>query len=213
MSAARAKTIAAAFLYANNLARGIHGIGLVLAFLSTGIILYWSGHPSFYYLTWLAILVFHIFLIALIYIAFVCTSSLSSKLSNDATFHHRRKQWEFAFIALVLIWTSIAFKVPLRLAFLTIKPALEKSVSSPTSLTNGIPTYITGPFHRISSAATNARLERNRHDSVNAGRILFILGDDSESAFIYSPNGIKALVYNSGASGHLIGPWYWMKED
>lgn len=40
-----------------------------------------------------------------------------------------------------------------------------------------------------------------------------MLADDSEAGFIYSPGGIADLCYNSGNSGHLMGPWYWMKAD
>ncbi len=32
-------------------------------------------------------------------------------------------------------------------------------------------------------------------------------------AFAYSESGIDDLCYNSGSKGHLLGNWYWMKED
>ncbi|MEX0712907.1 MAG: hypothetical protein WD278_11195, partial [Pirellulales bacterium] len=44
-------------------------------------------------------------------------------------------------------------------------------------------------------------------------RLVFVLADDAESGFIYSPNGIEGFRYNSGNTGHLFGNWYWMKED
>jgi hypothetical protein len=44
-------------------------------------------------------------------------------------------------------------------------------------------------------------------------RIYFSLANDSEAAFIYSPNGIDDLCYNAGSTCHLCGNWYWMAED
>ena len=44
-------------------------------------------------------------------------------------------------------------------------------------------------------------------------RIYFQFRNDGESAIIHSESGIDDLCYNSGAKGHLIGNWYWMKED
>ena len=43
--------------------------------------------------------------------------------------------------------------------------------------------------------------------------LIFVLADDVESGFIYSPNGIGDLRYNAGSAGHLMGNWYWMAED
>ncbi|MFT4546124.1 MAG: hypothetical protein ACI9MB_000065, partial [Verrucomicrobiales bacterium] len=52
-----------------------------------------------------------------------------------------------------------------------------------------------------------------RGRTANSGRILFMMKNDPESAFIYAPEGIEGLSYNSGNCGHLLGDWYWMKED
>jgi hypothetical protein len=190
----------------------VHYLGLFINIFTGAVILYFATHPSFYYMTWVVCLQAQILLAALSYIAFLIICFTGNRLSRTQ-FQRLHRQWQFSFIGLILIGFAVAVQLPLRVAFLFIKPALEQAISAPGILTNGIPNNIIGPLHTISAENTNARLERNRSGNYNVGRIMFVFEDDVESAFIYSPQGIKTLTYNSGSCGHLIGPWYWMKED
>ena len=117
-------------------------------------------------------------------------------------------------MAVIILSLGIHFKLPLRIAFVPLRPSLEAALAGNTAQTfAGLKADIPSLFHTISAANTNSRLIRCREGGYNTNRILFILADDLESAFIYSPEGLDGLAYNSGDAGHLFGDWYWMKED
>ena len=100
----------------------------------------------------------------------------------------------------------IAFRIPLRLGFLTARPGLTRLVNSASD--DGVPRLSADQRCGIYVIAGNGL--RQCHIK---GRIILTFTDDPESGFIYSPNGIDDLCYNEGSKGHLFGNWYWMVED
>jgi hypothetical protein len=207
----KTQTLTTAPTLRNPFPKLVHHLGSFINITAGIVILYFATHPSFYYMTWVVCLQAQILLAVLSYIVFLIVCFTSNRLPR-AQFQRLHRQWQFSFIGLILIGFAVAVQLPLRIAFLISKPALEQAISIPGVFTNGIPNDIRG-LHRISAEKTNERLKWNREADVNSGKLLFVLADDSESAFIYSPNGIDDLAYNSGDCGHLIGNWYWMKED
>ncbi len=83
---------------------------------------------------------------------------------------------------------------------------VEKGKNRPELLTKDVRFGL----YEFSAKATNIR-HQSGVDSGN--QMVFILSEDIESAFIYSPEGIDNLVYNSGSKGALFNDWYWMKQD
>jgi hypothetical protein len=210
---ARAKTSSFDLRGARRFPLSIHLLGLLFFYVSTVKILYPSIQPSFYDIAWIEAFLVHALPFFLFFPAFLFSFPLFSGRTNQAQFKRAQFHWGMAFLAFVSFWVAIAFKVPLRIAFLTIKPALERSIARTASNPPNMATDIISPYHRISAEITNRAHDWYHSDNINTGLVFFFLGSDKESAFIYSPKGIKGLSYNSGSCGHLIGPWYWMTED
>jgi hypothetical protein len=179
----------------------LNRIAAVVVYLICAGIFWLTLHPAFYYLEWVILLL----ILALLVLPLSLTVALKGKLQS---------KWKFALYFLVVLSAAAYFKLPLKLAFLTIRPQLAQIVSAtnPGSFA-GLQSDINSTLFRISAESTTTRNLRMAGDNCNTNRILFILADDAESAFIYSPGGIQDLCYNSGAAGHLMGDWYWMKED
>ena len=114
----------------------------------------------------------------------------------------------------MILTVAVVFKVPIRLGFALIRPALERVLEGRTAASfEGLQADIPAPLYRVSAEATNQRMKRDRERGVNTNRVLFVVAGDSEAAFIYSPGGVDDLAFNSGSVGRLAGNWYWMKED
>ena len=184
------------------------GVGVVaLCLVGMGL------HPSFYYMAcpallgtaWGALMV-AILLRAAVRDWVVRQHDPSAQKSKGA---YRRWLWLFSLVVSVTV--LLVFQIPLRIGFLTARPGLaglvnEDALDQSPWLTEDtrVGLYV------VSARATNeARVSRGG----TGERLLFILADDPESGFIYSPAGIDDLSYNAGSKGHLFGDWYWMTED
>jgi hypothetical protein len=173
--------------------------------------LWLATHPAFYYLDWLLVMSF---LWATTAVLSILQAALRSLLRIPNGLLLLWPRWRLMWLALIILSVACGLKIPLRLAFLTLRPQLENIVAtSPPENFTALPGDIVSPLFRISAEATNSRREWNLERHCNTNKILFILADDDESGFIYSPAGIDHLSYNEGAKGHLMDNWYWMKED
>ncbi len=168
-----------------------------------------ASHPSFYYLE-------NIFALATFWLVAPALFAVGLALQPRRTNPGGRRGWWIAAGVLVFTTGSVIARVPLRASFLFARPELQRLVDERA----GDPDWTldanttAGPFV-ISAERSNARQAWTR-DEPRCGtrvRVVFVLADDPESAFIYDPGGIEDLCYNSGSKGHLMGPWHSMKED
>ena len=186
-------------------------------FGATGVVvlgLFWQGlYPHFYYMV-------DFFVLGLVWfgavLMFVVLMALRSWLLHEypgpvQTAQTALLQWACVFGILLLVTALLAFKVPMRLGFLTARPGLSRLVNEHTiDEFRGLAEDTRFGLYTISASST----ERRGVDRSDAHQcVIFRLADDGEAAFIYSPTGIDDLSYNDGNKGHLIGHWYWMKED
>ena len=109
-------------------------------------------------------------------------------------------------ILLTLI-VSLPFQGPLKLMFLTARPALDATVPE-----------LRENWEQNSPEMVRAGIYSFRSPQINGERspteiLVFRFKSDGEQAFIHSPDGIDNLRYNSGNKGHLVGDWHWMCED
>lgn len=112
---------------------------------------------------------------------------------------------------LVAATVLLYFAVPMRVGFLTAMPTLSRLVDRDNPALSQEPDEdVRAGLYVLSARATKARRERGVDTDK---RVVFILANDHEAGFIYSPTGIDDLAYNAGSKGHLFGDWYWMKED
>jgi hypothetical protein len=183
----------------NIFVRAFGTIARIITYGVCALLLWESLRPSFYYLEW----------IVLPFVLVCILFPLSLNLAANGKVH---PHWAYPLIFLVLLAVACIFKLPMKLAFLTLRPQLTKIITAtPPSAFTGLTNDITSPFFRISAKHTDAfNGWKPETGCDNSKRILFMLADDSEAGFIYSPGGIADLCYNSG---HLMGPWYWMKAD
>jgi hypothetical protein len=177
-------------------------IARVFTYGVCALLLWRSLHPAFYYMEWIVL-------------PFVLVCVLFPLAINLAVNGKVHPHWAYPVIFLVLLGAACVFKLPMKLAFLTLRPQLAKITNAtPPAKFTGLTNDIASPIFRISAKHTTAfNGWKSEAGCDNSKRILFILADDSEAGFIYSPGGISDLCYNSGNSGHLMGPWYWMKAD
>lgn len=176
-------------------------------------VLWLSFHPSFYYLVWFPVIYCTAIVVALAHVAQLLLDFLGFRY--EVTVSRRIRFPQNLALALLAIWgVSIFARIPLRLAFLTAWPALNRAIDGQNPATfPGLSSDILTPLFKIDADSSNSSLTYSRAQGYNTNRILLFLADDHECAFIYSPEGIDNLAYNSGAAGHLFGPWYWMAED
>ena len=171
----------------------------------SGVVLYLSLFPSFYYMDWFffGILLWAVVgvgclaqAMALLAIARWKGVRLSSSVLNGSG---------FIVGLLVLVSLLVAFKVPLHASFLLARPGLEEALAEHhDDLTQVGRVYHNYGVYRFRKADRRCHRE---------DRIFFQFLHDGEAAIIYSESGIEDLCYNSGNKGHLFGNWYWMKED
>ncbi|MGI9242170.1 MAG: hypothetical protein ACR2RV_15330 [Verrucomicrobiales bacterium] len=117
---------------------------------------------------------------------------------------------------LVVTTSLVLLKVPLRASFLFAKPGFEQALEDYHDDLEqvGIVHHNFGLYEISKAYRGCVHGNGGCSNSVeHKDRVFFRFRNDSESAFIYSENGIKNLCYNSGSKGHLVGNWYWMKED
>ncbi len=171
--------------------------------------LLWLGlHPSLYYMADVFLLFYFWMAVGFAYLArTLIRRFVASTVDAPATPVASAWRREAMLFSIPLIVTLlIALRVPLRIGFLTARPGLTRLVE--TAQEGRMPQL--SEDQRCGLYTISAMANRTCHIK---GRIMFILADDAEAGFIYSPNGIDDLCYNSGSKGHLWANWYWMKED
>jgi hypothetical protein len=170
-----------------------------------GVVLYSALFPGFYYMDWAA-------LMPLLWLGVVFLNGIQALVLQWMASRKRvpmpstaKGPLRFTLWMLVLVTCLVALKVPLRASFLLAKPGLELALKNSGDHLEevGRVSYNFG-LYQIGSA------DRRCHEK---DRVFFQFLNDHESAIIYSESGIDGLCYNSGNKGHLMGNWYWMKED
>lgn len=170
-----------------------------------GIVLYLALFPGFYYMAWI--------FFGMVLWAVVAACCLFQALASQALARRMRTPLPHSrysgvgFIAGMLLFVSvlIAFKIPLLASFLLARPGLEEALEQHHDDLSqvGLVSHNYGIYQF-------RKADRRCH---RKDRVFFQFRDDGEAAIIYSENGIDDLCYNSGSKGHLLGNWYWMKED
>jgi hypothetical protein len=128
------------------------------------------------------------------------------------------------FLVPIAVTLMIACRVPLRIGFLTAWPRLSILADTAVRAAGDQSAPSDGAI-ALKRLVEKQELAENQECGLYTislawtcgchvpDRIQFELANDSESAFIYSANGIDDLCYNSGTKGHLFGNWYWRTED
>ena len=171
-------------------------------------LLFLGIHPSLYYMAD----IFHLFLLWGC-VGLICSFRYGIREIGARAYrqpqskHHWHRE---ALLAAILVSTTIliGFKIPLRLGFLT---ALSGLTQLQEKIERGEEIFTDQRCGYYLISATESA-SANRRNMISGGTV-FILADDHESGFIYSQKGIEHLGYNAGCAGHLMGNWYWMKED
>lgn len=179
-------------------------IGCYIMYLLVAFI--FGMHPSWYYMQGA------FFSLLLVVVSLVLIPSLFLAhlfWHQDEVRQTTRSGWGTVFILFVLTLGLFFSRLPMRIGFLVAKAKLESALVEREGSFQELNKDIDTLLYDISAKRTNSRLAGGR----NPGRMLFMFKDDGESAFIYSQHGIENLSYNSGECGHLMGDWYWMKED
>ena len=185
--------------------RFIERTNLTFAAACSGVVLYLALYPGFYYmvnfafciLLWGAVAVGCLFQLLAVQ-AFALWKRLP--LPSSAA-----RGLGFIFCVLLLTSLLVAFKVPLRASFLLAKPGLEEALEQHRDDLSKV-----GLVHHDYGIYEFRGAGRRCH---HKDRVFFQFRNDGEAAIIYSESGIEDLCYNSGNKGHLMGNWYWMKED
>lgn len=175
----------------------------ILGLLALVSLFLWSARPAFYYMEFaLLILLAPLALGGIILLVW-----LYRKQKKRPEFPALTPLFILTGVLLLALLVSLPFQAPMRLAFLTAKPALEEAVAQwRTAGDSSTGEELTTGLYSFQGATSNPK--RNP-----PGALIFRFKSDHEQAFIHSPEGIENLSYNSGTKGHLIGDWYWMCED
>ena len=114
------------------------------------------------------------------------------------------RRWRGLWAAAGLCVLVVAFKVPMRVAFLAWRPAFERlaaeALANPSAPLAG---RRIGPYQVI---------EVTDYGTPGAP-ILLIRTSDGGGGFRYSPAGPAHYGYNPGDEGHLWGAWHWYSSD
>jgi hypothetical protein len=164
----------------------------------------WRGlYPDFYHL--IDVTALASMWAAIAAISAVALSWRSRKIFESAA------QWSIWVGMACLVTLLIALKVPMRAGFLTARAELSQLVESKPDAEKILAEDVRIGLYTFSASQTN----RRHRSGIDAGkhRVFLLGGNQSEAAFIHSTEGIESLVYNGGNKGHLVGDWYWMKED
>ncbi|MDF1741591.1 MAG: hypothetical protein P1U86_20680 [Verrucomicrobiales bacterium] len=163
----------------------------------------WSARPAFYYMEFALL----IFLVPVAIGGGIVSAWLVRQREKRPLFTGLKPLLLMTAVLLPALLASLPFQAPMKLAFLSAKPALEEAVAQ-WELTGEATAgeEITAGFYSFEGVTSNS--ERSPE-----GALIFRFKKDREQAFIHSPQGIENLSYNSGTKGHLVGDWYWMCED
>jgi hypothetical protein len=119
----------------------------------------------------------------------------------------KRLQPWYLLLMILITTVLLCYEVPMRLGFMTAKHKLSAMLSN---LRKGEAARIEKDFR--AGIYTISREYTYREDWYYPDLVVFVLADDPEAAFVYSSSGIEN-VPTTGAKGHLIGHWYWRKDD
>ncbi|MHC4296696.1 MAG: hypothetical protein ACYS7Y_05290 [Planctomycetota bacterium] len=176
--------------------------------------LLWLGlHPSFYYMDGLFFVPLAWGIMLVVLILRIGIQSFLVRRHQASAQKRIGAVLRYAYLVIIFVVATILliFAVPMKIGFLTAKPALSRLVNEDNlALSPKLVEDVRAGPYVVSAKATNS-YRKNRSD-LNK-RVILILANDHEAAFIYSPTGIDDLWYNEGNRGHLAGNWYWMKED
>lgn len=168
-----------------------------------GILIYKGLFPGFYYLSGLGTVMTAWIVISVVQLLAVLTVRGASQGEEDA----RGYQLSSKYVVLMLLSTTglLLIQAPLRASFLLARGGFEQALAEGGEAFENVRPYAYdfGLFH----------IGRAGRDCHKEDRVYFRFEDDGESAIIFSETGIDDLCYNSGNNGHLLGNWYWMKED
>jgi len=175
--------------------------GMLIAVAVASVWLLWLGlYPSMYYMA-------DIFFIFLLWCGVLLVSlmiAIKSLASSESSALGIKTKEERAFLIIPLVTTLLlAFQIPLRLGAATAIPTLESKISKEDS---------GGSVEEQRCGLYTVTLPGKRRGRTPE-QVYFVLADDPESAFVYSPSGMDDISYNAGNKGHLFGDWYWIKED
>ena len=187
--------------------RWIEQFSLAIAAGCCGVFLYLALYPSFYYLSGIGFtLMLWVVVPTVGLIAHLAQLAYGRSRSADATEASApAANGRFIAAMLVVVTVAVAFKAPLYASFLVARPGLEEALAEHRDDLAQV-----GRVHHDYGLYQISRAHRGCHVE---DRIYFEFRDDAEAAIIYSESGIEDLCYNSGNKGHLLGNWYWMKED
>ena len=162
-----------------------------------------ARYPSFYYMTF-------VFLLVMLWAVVAAVVSVRSVIAGMGTLLTGRPVvstgWRGVVALITLVSVVIVLKLPLHAGFALARTDLDRAVQEDQQ--PGDTFHLSRYQYGIYGIHQTARRRCHHKD-----RIYFELATDKESAFIYSPSGIDDLCYNSGSKGHLSGNWYWMAED
>ena len=175
-------------------------------------LLWWGIWPEFYYMT-------HIAMLFLLWIATLVLVLLRSAVSGTVAKLKGYRQdsvWSEvlgigrALAPAVLVTLLLLTNMPLRLAFLTAKPELDRIIDAtpkgtPLRVADGEEVGWFGLW-RIDTARSE---RRGRWQDVPC-HVVYL---DCGGGFVHFTGDIVDFQYNDGSHGWLIGDWYWFKED
>ena len=178
---------------------------LAFAGACSGVVLYLSLFPSFYYMAWIFFGPMLWGAVAFAYLCQVLALWGTARWKRTELPPSSSKSPNFIVGMLVIVSLLVGFKVPLHASFLLARPGLEEALANHHDDLDQIGRrYYNFGLYRIH------RAYRGCHKK---DRIFFRFLNDAEAAILYSESGIEDLCYNAGNKGHLFGNWYWMKED
>ncbi len=185
--------------------RFLEDFGLIICAAYAGLVLYWSMFPAIYYMEWI-LWVPGLFLVSTLIFGLQTFAIWLVSRWKKVPFRLKRIPLALAVLP-VLVTILFVGKIPLRASFLLAKPTLEKAVREHA---DGLEQVSRRADYHYSGLYA---IKKAEHRCGRKDRIFFVFRDDHESGIIYSESGIDNLCYNEGSSGHLMGKWYWMKED
>ena len=176
--------------------------------------LLWLGlHPSFYYMVGLLLVPLAWWVMLVVLVLRIGVQNFMVRRHQVPAQKRIGAVLRYAYLIGIFVAATILliFAVPMKMGFLTAEPTLSRLVNEDNLALSPrlIEDVRAGPYVVSAQATTSRRKDRSDLNK----RVVFILANDHEAGFIYSPTGIDDLAYNEGNKGHLFGNWYWMKED
>jgi hypothetical protein len=182
-------------------ARSVRWCMLIAVSIASAWLLWLGLYPSMYYMASFSLV---IMLWGGVLASCLIITITSLAISGSVARGTKTTIEERALLIIPLVTTLLlAFQIPLRLGAATAIPTLASKINESGSGRS---------VEQQRCGLYTVRLS-GRHRGRTLEQVYFVLVDDSESAFVYSPSGIDNIFYNAGSKGHLFGDWYWIKED